>query len=225
MEREIELKDITDGKLYELNDMVKAGCADCAGCFACCQDMGTSITLDPLDVHWLTTGLKRVWDELLGHNLELNVVDGVILPNLMMTGTSQRCSFLNSQGRCEIHSFRPGICRLFPLGRYYEDHAFHYILQIHECKKEHKSKVKVRKWIDTPDLKSYEVFILNWHYFLKDLQILMNQAGDYGLRKDLNLYLLNQFYLTPYDAELGFYAEFQERYLKAKDDIEKLVHT
>ena len=29
MEREIDLKEISDGKLYEANDMVKAGCDDC----------------------------------------------------------------------------------------------------------------------------------------------------------------------------------------------------
>jgi hypothetical protein len=37
MERRIDLAEISDGKLYGAEDMVKADCGDCEGCFACCQ--------------------------------------------------------------------------------------------------------------------------------------------------------------------------------------------
>ena len=53
MLREIDLKEISDGKLYGPNDLVKAGCNDCAGCFSCCQGMGESVILDPLDIFHL----------------------------------------------------------------------------------------------------------------------------------------------------------------------------
>ena len=68
-------------------------------------------------------------------------------------------AFLTEEGRCGIHPFRPGICRLFPLGRYYEENGFRYFLQVHECQKENRAKVKVKKWLDTPDLKKYETYI------------------------------------------------------------------
>ncbi|MDQ9892155.1 YkgJ family cysteine cluster protein, partial [Acinetobacter baumannii] len=76
------------------------------------------IILDPLDIYRLTFGLQQKFEQLLADKLELNVVDGVILPNLKMAGENEQCSFLNDEGRCSIHSIRPGICRLFPLGRY-----------------------------------------------------------------------------------------------------------
>ena len=44
------LEEISDGKRYGLNDMVRAACNDCAGCSSCCEDMGESILLDPLDI-------------------------------------------------------------------------------------------------------------------------------------------------------------------------------
>ena len=47
MIREVDLQEISDGKLYTANDLVKAGCNDCAGCSACCRGMGNSIVLDP----------------------------------------------------------------------------------------------------------------------------------------------------------------------------------
>ncbi len=45
MKREIDWKEISDGKLYSLNDMVKADCGDCKGCSACCPVSYTHLTL------------------------------------------------------------------------------------------------------------------------------------------------------------------------------------
>lgn len=220
MKREISLDEISDGKLYGSNDMVRADCNGCDGCSACCRGMGESIILDPLDIHRLTNGLGVKFENLLQGvlkqgvpNIELHVVDGIVLPNLAMAGGEENlaCTFLNSEGRCSIHGLRPGICRLFPLGRYYEDHGFRYFLQIHECKKENKSKVKVRKWIDTPNLKAYEKFVTDWHYFLMDMEEIVKTAADQAAVKEVSMYVLNNFYLRPYDKEGEFYSQFEER--------------
>lgn len=215
MRREVTLSEISDGKLYGSNDMVKAGCNGCTGCSSCCRGMGSSITLDPVDVWRLSAGLGVSFEQLLRHDIELNVVDGVILPNLKMVGADESCSFLDEQGRCRIHAMRPGICRLFPLGRYYENHSFRYFLQIHECKKENRMKVKVRKWIDTPDLNRYETFIKKWHYFLLAMQELAAGSADAELAKRVNMYLLQQFYIIPYVSG-DFYQEFAGRLTKAR---------
>ena len=65
MERHINLNEISDGRLYNLNDMVRADCGDCRGCFACCTGMGRSIVLDPLDIFHLTANLQCGFQELL----------------------------------------------------------------------------------------------------------------------------------------------------------------
>ena len=104
--------------------MVKADCGGCNGCSRCCHGMGNSIILDPYDVYRMTTGMGKSMQELLAASVELNVVDGVILPNLKMQGAEEACAYLDGGGRCSIHPYRPGICRLFPLGRYYENGGF-----------------------------------------------------------------------------------------------------
>ena len=116
------LKDISDGKLYSSNDMVKVGCHDCNGCSACCCDMGESILLDPMDVWRLERTLDRAFEQLLAGAIDLHVEDGLILPNLENGIIRDRTKmfFFNEEGRCSIHAFRPGICRLFPLGRNYD---------------------------------------------------------------------------------------------------------
>lgn len=210
MKRNIDLKEISDGRLYGSNDLVKADCGDCRGCFACCCGMGNSIILDPLDVHRLTTGLNQSFEALLASYLELNVVDGIILPNLKMQGSRECCAFLNEAGRCTIHAIRPGICRLFPLGRYYENGSFRYFLQTHECKKANRTKVKVKKWIDTPELGKYETFVNRWHYYLKDMETLIEKQPEKA--KEIDLQILQRFYLTPYGD--NFYTEFEQRMQK-----------
>ena len=77
MERNVTMAEISDGKLYSRDDMVKAGCDDCRGCSACCHGMGNSIVLDPYDVYRLTTLRGDTLEHLLEEKkVEWNVVDG-----------------------------------------------------------------------------------------------------------------------------------------------------
>ena len=84
----------------------------------------------------------------------------MVLPNLKMTAEKDACPFLDDKGRCMVHSHRPGLCRLFPLGRYYEENGFRYFIQIHECPKKDRGKVKIKKWLGIGDLKSYENYVM-----------------------------------------------------------------
>lgn len=218
MIREGTLEEFSDGRLYGLNDMVRADCQDCKGCSDCCQGMGNTVVLDPLDVYRLAINLHKTQEQILTEELKLDAIDGNILPHLKMEGAEEKCSFLNKEGRCSIHAFRPGICRLFPLGRYYENGSFQYFLQVHECSKTNRSKIKVKKWIDTPNLNQYEKFVNDWHYFLKDVQSVLQGSEDTDLIRNLNLYVLNVFYVKPYEKEQDFYEQFHGR-LKAAQEL------
>lgn len=222
MERNIDLGEVTDGRLYSLNDMAKLGCDDCVGCSACCHGMGSSIVLDPLDVFRLMQSEGCSFEELLKEKIELNIVDGLILPNLKMSEKTGACAFLNEAGRCSIHPYRPGICRIFPLGRLYEDGSFKYILQVNECHKENRTKVKVGKWIDTPQLATNQQYINTWHYFLKDMEGLIKQADDPEVTRQLTMYVLNMFFVTPYEPEQDFYGQFEVRMNQAKSVVSRL---
>ena len=212
MKRNVTLSEISDGRLYGENDMVKADCHGCQDCFQCCTGMGRSVILDPFDVFRLQKGLGCGLSQLLAEEkVELNVVDGVILPNLRMTGEEERCSFLSEEGRCAIHGSRPGICRIFPLGRFYENGDFKYFLQAGECRESRRTKVKVSKWIDTPEQGKYHDFLCRWHYYLNKLEERVADALDGEESKKLNMLLLQNFYLTPYDTQHSFFEQFSER--------------
>lgn len=211
-----DLNEISDGKIYGKNDMVKAACNDCEGCHACCEGMGASIVLDPLDVWRMTAATGKQFEELLESHVELHVVDGLILPNLKMTGKEERCTFLNTEGRCSIHAFRPGLCRVFPLGRIYEEGQIRYFLQPEGCRKNNRSKVKVSKWLDTPEQKKNERFLLAWHGFRKNLERRLAEGCGGQEAKTLNLFVLKLFFVTPYETGKDFYVQFEERMAQAR---------
>ena len=236
MLRNVSLEEISDGRLYGLNDMAKLGCNDCSGCSSCCRGMGNTIVMDPYDVWRLTGGLGVSLQQLLAGHLELNVVDGIILPNLKRAGDSELGTFLIDAGGCSIHPYRPGICRLFPLGRYYEEDGFRYILQVHECEKQNRSKVKIRKWMDTPDMERYDAYIADWHAFLSKLRAKLEketlagassdaadeEASSQDLAKSISMYVLQQFYLLLYDTSRDFYSQYEARMAAAKEWSENL---
>lgn len=216
MLRETTLSEISDGKQYTANDLVRTDTLGCDGCHACCCHMEDTILLDPYDACCLCNGLQTSFSQLLTKQVSLTLVDGIILPHLAMDTARDCCSFLDAQGRCQIHSFRPGFCRLFPLGRFYDGKGFTYILQTNQCTKQHLSKVKVKQWIGAKDIKRYEAFICQWHYFLRDVA---TQAAGLSetLQKTLQTYLLKSFYLTPYQPDVDFYEQFSARLSAARE--------
>ncbi len=209
MLRECDINVISDGKRYQANDMVRLGCNDCMGCHSCCEGVEDTIVLDPYDICRLTLNLGMDFQRLMqDERIALHVEEGLILPHLAMSGTTGTCSFLNGEGRCSIHAYRPGICRLFPLGRIYEREGFSYFLQVNECVKENRTKEKIKNWIDTPRLKEYEGFILKWHNYTKEMQAFLLNRED---AKDWNLLHLQMFYIMPYGSADTFYEEIETR--------------
>lgn len=220
MKRMVDLKQVSDGRLYSSGDMVKADCRDCEGCSACCRGMGSSILLDPMDVWRFRRDLHKDFGALIEKEAELGMADGMILPNLKMDARTDACPFLDGNGRCSIHDSRPGLCRLFPLGRYYEGNGFRYFLQIHECRKKNRGKIKIKKWLGIPDLKAYEAYILSWHDFLEKCRE-GAETLDEEQRRTLALYVLRRFYELPYyaESEEKFYGEFAQRLAESEEKL------
>ena len=139
-------------QLLGANDMAKLGCGDCDGCSACCRGMGRSILLDPYDIFRLQKITGQNFAGLMQEKIELGVEDGLILPALRMQPETDACGFLAADGRCSIHAGRPGLCRLFPLGRKYDEKGLHNLLFEDACEIQKQNKVKIKKMLETPAL-------------------------------------------------------------------------
>ncbi len=193
-------------------DMVRVSSGECEGCGICCKGMGDTIRLDPYDGFLLTFGTGRSFTELLGEAIGLSVENGVTLPFLMMAEETDACSYLGEDGRCRIHLFRPGLCRMFPLGREYTENGCLYFVVENACPKKLRTKVRIDRWIGIPDMRAYEEFKRSWHFFLiKVGNALEKEGGAFAGR--VSTYRLKQFYLTPYEGD-DFYTLYRMR-LKA----------
>ncbi len=173
--------------------------------------MGDTIHLDPLDVYTLCLHLNKNFEELIDTHIGLHADNGIILPHILMDEARQCCTFLSPDGRCGIHAFRPGICRLFPLGRNYADGTFRYFIVEGGCDMPGKSKVRIEKWLGIPEIDRYEKFVCDWHYFLKDAREQLAAASSPSMYRTFSMYLMKNLYGTPYDSERDFYEQFYER--------------
>ena len=182
--------------------------------------MGTSITLDPYDVWMLCKATGRSFSDMVEKEIRLSVLDGLILPHMNM---EKGCLFLNEEGRCSIHPFRPSICRLFPLGRYYKDGDFKYFLQVNECTKKNKSKVKVQKWIDIEPIEEHTAFVRKWHNYLQLARRKSGEAKDPQQVRNFMLFLLELFFVAEYDKEADFFGQFDQRVKTAIREMKKIL--
>ena len=206
----------SDGRFYELHELVKANCHDCEGCSKCCEKMGDSIVLDPYDCYQLKANTGAGFEELLSQQMiALGVKDGLVLPHMKMTEKTDQCPFLNEEKRCSIHTYRPGLCRLFPLGRNFTEGNMNYILLTEECTKKNRSKVKIDKWLAVQSPEKYHSFMISWHAFRMKMAELMLDAEE-NQRQQLNLYLLHAFYKSM-DVEVDFYKQYEDTVQKIEN--------
>lgn len=209
MKRNLDFNEISDGRRYKSNDLAKISCNECLNCSECCRVTDDTIHLDPYDIHCLSKATGMDFSRMMAANIiSLTVTDGVITPYLTKKQNGS-CVFLSDEGRCNIHNFRPGFCRLFPLGRIYnEDGTFDYFIQVHECPYPSKSKIKISKWLGIDNLSEYEKYITAYHNLIKKIKD-AGISGNDELLKRLNMDLLNNLFIPEYSDE--FYSDFYKR--------------
>ncbi len=208
MKRNVDFTEISDNKTYSSGDMCKVSTGGCAGCHECCAFSDGTIFLDPYDVYELSHNLNLSFQEMLGRFISLTVVDGVVTPVLMQKDNA--CFFLNKEGRCDIHSFRPGYCRMFPLGRVWEsEDSFKYFVQVHECPNI-QSKIKIKSWLNIEKLKDYEEFVVEWHKLTVKIREAYTQ--DSTICNRLNTQMLETFFVDSYIGD--FYESFKQKATK-----------
>ena len=74
-----------------------------------------------------------------------------------------------------------------------------------------RTKVKVSRCLDVPDVPAYEAYISRWHGFLLAVQEILETPEGKEKAKEINIAVLHTFYLTPYEEDREFYPQFYER--------------
>ncbi len=123
------------------------------------------------------------------------------------------CVFLDADGRCQIHESRPGMCRLFPMGRNYKELGFDYFVIPDGCDMPNKSKVRIEDYLEIPDLKKYEMYISDWHRFVRKLQAeLVSKSEDE--RVEVAQKVVHTFFISDYIHEEDFFMQYMRRQME-----------
>ena len=162
---------------------------------------------------------------MIEKEIEIRLVDGLILPNLMEhhEGEEDHCPFLSAAGRCTIHPYRPGFCRLYPMGRYYTEDGFRYILQKEECTGREKAPVLLRDWLGIEDLDDYEDYVRDWHSFRKNAEHAVSYLTERS-RDSVTRYILQVFFVHPYLTDIDFYTQYDARMETCRNALRQILH-
>lgn len=211
--------EVSNGIKYSHDDILAIDTRGCQGCSDCCHGNSQAIVLTPYDV-W---GLKKVkgllFKDLFANHLGSFEEDKLPYLHLKTQGLAMACTFLSKEGRCQVHSHRPGICRLFPLGRVYDNQTYHYFYQEGECIKPDPSMIRIREWVGIEPYEPYRQFIIDWYQFLKALKFRVKFIRDDQELKDLSSYLIRHFFEEDFQDQVDFYPEFYKRLTQAKADL------
>ena len=96
---------------------------------------------------------------------------------------------------------------------------------MYECGYPNKTKIKLKKWIGIPELSKYEQYVRNWHAFLRKVKEIIGKIENDTIVKNLNMYILNLFYVKPYEVVPGenlmdkFLSQFEERLAEAEETV------
>ena len=196
MIREIDEKLITPDKLMSSSDMARLGCNNCKGCSDCCRDRASMITLDPWDMRMLKEGLNYSFEGLVERGyVTFTADDGVVLPALAVKPDKDECIFLDEEGKCSVHPYRPGICRMFPLARlYHEDGSFSYFLQEGECQNLNGVKIKISKWLGYPDIRGYEESVRKYHDALRIFRKRMKTVHSHEMQVKMQRMFIQKWF-------------------------------
>lgn len=208
MKTNVDLSTLSDGKIYQLFDLAPTDTEGCIGCSECCHGIGETAQLNPYDVYAIGKALKTSFDVLVKERIVIQPFNRLRMPYLKMVGSDERCSFLSTSGRCEIHAHRPDVCRLFPLGRVYTDEDFAYFFQPDACVKSELLPIVIDNWIGIERYEENHDFLLTWRQILKAFDFKLRFVHDSAEKEALIKVFLDTFYSDFLDSDDDFYTLF-----------------
>lgn len=118
----------SDAAALELSDPIQLSCGT-TGCSSNCCAKGPHIILNPYEISLICSAAAMSYEDLLDI-VETDRVNGF---PLVMLPRDPACHFRTEAG-CRIYGARPLACRLFPLGRVFENgHSFVVLPDRNRC--------------------------------------------------------------------------------------------
>ena len=203
----------------------------CTQCGDCCRHR-EDILLTPFDLFRIAGHLGITPGEVVKTYCEVYLGSSSHFPvvRLLPVGDEKACPFLK-ENRCSIHTSKPTVCALFPLGRAMQygalkgeqERKLFYSLQDTDCGLRDQTHT-VEEWLKEFELESSEAWFLEWTDILGKLVTLIHQLEEMLSDKLMQMILniaLTEIYLH-YDQGVDFMQQFRcnsRKLLEVLNDI------
>lgn len=200
----------------------------CTKCGDCCRHR-EDILLNPFDLYRLAKGFKKSPQSVAEQYCEMYIgqSSGMPVVRLKTVGDDKSCIFLKDN-ICSVQDFKPTVCAMFPLGRFYQsekDSTIGYIFNDATCGDKSK-KHTVREWLGKYDIPIEDEFYKLWVEAIGKITAKLAEFEEQSDEKTMNSFgmiLYVCLYLC-YDTEKEFMEQFKENvekitnYLEDSDD-------
>lgn len=196
---------------------------DCKMCGKCCIHRD-DILLNPKDIYNMAKELNLTTDELVEKYCETYIGQDSRIPivRLKPRGSVHRCPLLKDR-KCRVHDAKPGICKLYPLGRLLEllgktaadidMDSIQYIFNKPNCKgSEGSGTHTVREWLESFGIPVVDEFFIKWQRIVMDMGSVFREI-ERKISEKTMLMLWNAAFVglyLHYQTELDFMSQFEE---------------
>jgi len=204
----------------------------CRECGKCCRDR-EDILLNSRDVYNIATTLNLTHEQVIEKYCEVYIGQESQIPvvRLMPKGPNRNCPLLKGD-RCLVHSMKPTVCALFPLGRVVssehapEDAGFsrpyeiEYILNKATCGSL-KRKQTVRSWLEMFSISADDQFFIEWN---KAVFKIITTVKQYKGRPFVTDKVMEMMWGAIFSALYADYDTSKDFYLQFQDNITKITN-
>ena len=218
-----------------LDDTFKFHCDQCGKCCTYRDD----IILSPMDIFKMARELKITPVDFYHESCVFNIGEHTRMPivRLGSVGKDYHCVLLKNH-KCSVHTVKPAVCGMFPLGRYmsfekdtYDQADFainkvKYLLQPPDCGDDSEEHT-VREWLSGFDINLEDEVFVEWQ---KAISRFGNKIKELEKKQDM-LTMMEIWFVVrvvlylQYDTSKDFLPQFKnnaEHLLKLLDNIPKL---
>lgn len=143
--------------IIEPEDTFEFGCKQCGNC---CRNRQEPIMLTGYDLFNIAKATNLSLIEAMVKYTECILGADSRLPVVLLTERYDGSCKLLRKGKCMIQQDKPLVCRLYPLGRFFDGKQYFYFTQ-DTCKGEGQ-KIKLKDWLDEFNITVYDEASTLW---------------------------------------------------------------
>ncbi len=203
---------------------------NCTMCGKCCIDRD-DILLNAKDIYNLTIALDMTTKEVIDKYCDYYIGENSRLPivRLKPIGPMKRCPLLKGN-RCSVHSNKPIVCAMFPIGRAIkqelsdgEQTHIDYLFNDPHCGDRRKTHT-VREWFNSFGIPLEDEFFLKWQEVMKMLMRKVSAMEKVFLQSVMSI-IWSAIYTCMYehyDRNKEFLPQFEENTKKLLELLEAI---